>query len=604
MNTQTTLDFIELYPNFDKCLIQVFDDVETRKDKKLAQEAIRWGDGVLSRLGDANKKWCWVFFSINQIEGKQRIQSAVSWVNARVCEMDWMSKEIQATLIDLAPLKPSLVVDSKRSFQVYYFAKDGTLANWRKIMWGLRNFYEGDHRIITEERVLRLPWFYHQKDPKDKYFVDFFEVSKEYYTEAEMLLAFPDTVNKLEQSKSLKQYSWEFSNDDGFWKRACSVNAEYMLWLLSWSKWVNGEKIDIINKQIWINEKQTGSWIDDKGMIGSYDKWWPTRIQWVSWYGTVDWKELYQWTIQKLPELKPIPKIKEKNEVIAETKQELDDFFVPYNREHDTDYTAIVPFTRGNKSVDDYFGRLERGRFMTTIGESWSGKTTRAFHQWIEISKSYKVLFISLEMNGERVIELRARKMAWISQAEWNDKIIIPQKIEYMEKMKKEITNNASLEIVGVNTKAKDILVDNIVIAIEKKYMNYDWIIIDNLGFIKGNGRTAYEEINDIVRKLKEFCHRNNKNINLLHHFNKGSTKARSERDRTFADVLGSGKLEHDVDYWVFISRYLDKREELNEEQKQEVYIKLAKDRDNGEIKKKSIYFYKWRYYNDFQSNN
>jgi hypothetical protein len=40
----------------------------------------------------------------------------------------------------------------------------------------------------------------------------------------------------------------------------------------------------------------------------------------------------------------------------------------------------------------------------------------------------------------------------------------------------------------------------------------------------------------------------------------------------------------------------------MTEEQKQEVFIKIAKDRDHWEIKKKTIYFYKGRYYDAFQS--
>lgn len=44
-----------------------------------------------------------------------------------------------------------------------------------------------------------------------------------------MIKAFPDTTDKKEQEKKMKQ----FANTDDFWKRACSVNSEYMLTLLS-----------------------------------------------------------------------------------------------------------------------------------------------------------------------------------------------------------------------------------------------------------------------------------------------------------------------------------------------------------------------------------
>jgi len=39
----------------------------------------------------------------------------------------------------------------------------------------------------------------------------------------------------------------------------------------------------------------------------------------------------------------------------------------------------------------------------------------------------------------------------------------------------------------------------------------------------------------------------------------------------------------------------------LTEEQKQEVFIRIAKDRDHGEIKTKAIYFSKGGYYDECQ---
>lgn len=236
---------------------------------------------------------------------------------------------------------------------------------------------------------------------------------------------------------------------------------------------------------------------------------------------------------------------------------------------------------------------------MTTLWESWSWKTTRAFSsQGIEISRNYKVLFISLEMTAERVIELRARKMAWISNEEWNEKNIPDGKLIYMEEKKKEIIENKSLEIVGVNKKAEIIHIDLVLEAIRKKYMNYDWIIIDNLWFIKSDEWEMYKELNSIIRKMKDFCHNENKNINLLHHFNKWKWDRKS---RGFADVLGTGKLENDVDLWVAIFRYLDDRETLTDEEKQQVFIKIMKNRDTGETKKETLYFRKWKYRDNYQ---
>jgi hypothetical protein len=57
-------------------------------------------------------------------------------------EMDHVTKEEQYKMIELSPIQPSLIVESKRSYHIYWFAKDGTIENWRKIMRGLCNFFQ------------------------------------------------------------------------------------------------------------------------------------------------------------------------------------------------------------------------------------------------------------------------------------------------------------------------------------------------------------------------------------------------------------------------------------------------------------------------------
>jgi hypothetical protein len=55
MDSSIAQRFAKYYPNFDKCLVQVFDDVETRKDKTLAKEALRRNDQTLKICEESNK---------------------------------------------------------------------------------------------------------------------------------------------------------------------------------------------------------------------------------------------------------------------------------------------------------------------------------------------------------------------------------------------------------------------------------------------------------------------------------------------------------------------------------------------------------------------
>jgi len=600
MDLKVTMNFIKQYPNFQETMFLMYHDAKDTTKEKLTVDHKRYIDEkTLNFLVRKNQQeHCAVHFAINSIKWYQRCEENVTTINTRVVEMDKMSKEHQMRLIELSPLQPSIVVESKNWYHIYFYSDNWTKEKRKDIMRGLRNFFDWDHKIITYERVMRLPWLDHRKDESDPYEVQRYPMSNKKYTEETMLKAFPDTVNRLEQQKKLKKQRRELEkSDDWFWKKASQINSQVMLELMSWTKWVNWETIAIENNQIYVNGRSTSSWIDENWMIGSHDNWWPTRVQWITWYGNVDWKDLYSWIIDKFPELKTKEEKQTKKEKTKEVVTD-DDFFVEYDRDFKIDTKTIVPFTRWSEKLDSYFGRIERGRFMTTLWESWSWKTTWAFSQLIEISRNYKVLFISLEMTAQRVIELRARKMAWITNEEWNDKNIPETKLKYMEERRKEIVENKNLEIVGVNRKAEIIHIDLVLEAIRKKYMHYDWITIDNLWFIKSDDPNMYAELNDIIRKMKNFCHNENKNINLLHHFNKWKWDRRS---RTFADALGTWKLENDVDIWVSIVRYLDDWETLTDEEKQQVFIKSLKNRDTGEAKKETLFFKKWMYHDNYQ---
>jgi len=68
-------------------------------------------------------------------------------------------------------------------------------------------------------------------------------------------------------------------------------------------------------------------------------------VQWITWYGRVDRKELYDWLIGKFPELKSKDVVKETTKK-QPTVAEVDDFFVEYDRDFKIDTQTIVPFTR------------------------------------------------------------------------------------------------------------------------------------------------------------------------------------------------------------------------------------------------------------------
>jgi hypothetical protein len=67
------------------------------------------------------------------METGQRNKESVTEINAWICEVDGIDKTEQQAMIKICPIKPSLIIESKSSYHLYRFAKDGTKENWNKI---------------------------------------------------------------------------------------------------------------------------------------------------------------------------------------------------------------------------------------------------------------------------------------------------------------------------------------------------------------------------------------------------------------------------------------------------------------------------------------
>ena len=278
--------FIQSYPNFIDCTIQTFDDNVTRKSKELAQ---KFSVKTVNRqtVKDLNDKGAWVFFSVNSMKQWKRDKESVTHLNTRIVESDTLSKEEQDKLIQNAPIKPSCVIESNKSYHIYYFSEDATIENWERVNRWLMQYYHGDQSLCSDTaRVLRLPWTYHRKWEPYKIECKFFDNKK--HKEKDMLEMFPytETIKEKQKEKvhkpnitkarNIREIMWLQSN-------------RYMLERLSRSRLVSGESISFDANSDWtdqiiVNWQSTWSWIDRNDYIWSSKKWWPTRVQWCVYY--------------------------------------------------------------------------------------------------------------------------------------------------------------------------------------------------------------------------------------------------------------------------------------------------------------------------------
>lgn len=510
------------YPNFKDCTIQLFDDSKQGRDLARKINQHKFSDEELERWLEAyNKKWAWIFFSINSMNPWERDKANVTHVNARACEIDNLSKDDQLKLVAVSPIKPSLIVESNKSFHMYWFAKDWTIENWNKICWGLRNFFWGDPAIASDiSRVLRVPGYNHMKDPNKPFECIISDGDWEYHTEEEMLKAFPDTETLSEkEQKAIKKESqlknaiW---NDDA-WDRIRAMDCKTMLEKISWTSLVWWDIISFRRnsnwtEQIFCNGKSTWCWIDKAGKIWSTDKWWPNWTNWIAWYGWVDRKEIYKWIKEEFPFVLPEKKEESKPGEISE--EEIEKWSILHKEKEKKWF--LYPSDKFN-----CFEGFMSGDLVTIVAPSNSWKTTFALDILRRNAKMWrKWMYINLEFEIATVPRNRWLWEHWKWKMDLTD--IWTMTEEEKKDMEKYIQDYLS-EFKYYNN--PDWLeLDKLIDLIKKKEEEwYDLFVIDTFSRILWNlnSDTARTSQNKSMEALQALVQELNIAIILLHHTNK-----------------------------------------------------------------------------------
>ncbi len=507
MNKNLT-ERIKVYPNFRKCSIQTFNEQD--KNEKSQSRILPMTDENLEKCEKLQSLLPYgIYFSVNPMEEWKRDKASVKMIQTWICDIDTWTKEEQLDLIWNAPLSPSLVVESVHGFHLYYLADnqltEEQFTNWNR--W-LKNYYNGDAKVCSDTaRVLRIPWFYHQKGEK---------IMVEYrddlscgmlYSVDEMTNAFPNqTETNPWVVKQREQLNKSLNENDDFWTKASELDNKTMLEEFSWTGRVNWDRITFKKntawtEQIYVNNKSTGCWIDKNWLIGSSDKWWPTWIQWLKWYGVVDWKELAKDLKKNHPELE------ERKVVKLDLEKVFDKPTAPLLKQPE--------FSWWDEWLDNAIWKLSRWQLVILTWETWAWKTTFATFM---ARKNKESCYFVLEDSLENIARRYALKRAWITKAELNSWTWW----DYKESLFEEAFDRfANKETRFVNIWHKLDIQTLIDTMRDLKWKWYSMFFIDNLWFVIWNGTTEADQTADISSKLVEFCLQENVCVVLLHHFKK-----------------------------------------------------------------------------------
>lgn len=164
---------------------------------KLSVEAAKFSS-LIPTLEQHNQQNRGIFFVVNY--GGQD-DAAITRINAQFVECDDLSLEEQQKQIDAFPLKPSLIIRTRKSLHTYWFIKNGDVGRFRTIQKQLITHFDGDPMCVNESRVLRLPGFNHCKEDPVKVECIYFHPEHR-YTQDELANVLPAvTVGPVEVKK-------------------------------------------------------------------------------------------------------------------------------------------------------------------------------------------------------------------------------------------------------------------------------------------------------------------------------------------------------------------------------------------------------------------
>lgn len=254
-----------------------------------------------------------IFTTVNSFDGARRKENLIK-INAWAVDIDEGSKDDMRRRILSCPLPPSMAVETKRGFQVWWGAKDGKADHWNAIVLErLVPHFGADKNARDLCRILRVPGYLHLKDPADPFKIKIAYRSNVSYTEQQIYARMPWVPSRdVKADRPVEQRKPVAPGAIGetIWDAIYQLDCEEGLRRLSGQSIVNGEKYsfrrtskDRLN--IFVDGKGSPCFIDENKRIGSPSGGGPTLVQWLKWFGR-DYVEILATLKDLFPQLAAI----------------------------------------------------------------------------------------------------------------------------------------------------------------------------------------------------------------------------------------------------------------------------------------------------------
>lgn len=138
---------------------------------------------------ELNKKGYGIFYTPNDFNGARKAANLVK-INYWFVDIDEGEKSDMLSKINNLPIKPTMIIESKKGYHCYWKANDATEEKFRDIQTGLISRLNGDKACKDLARLLRCPDFYHMKDINNPFLIKIVYQDDRSYNESRMLLAY------------------------------------------------------------------------------------------------------------------------------------------------------------------------------------------------------------------------------------------------------------------------------------------------------------------------------------------------------------------------------------------------------------------------------
>lgn len=163
---------------------QTFDDLKDSKRSSLARGLVGTLEQHFEELIQLNIKGAGVFVTVGKTEGPKRDANSIVKIRAVFADKDDGN-------FDSFPIEPSILVQSKNGQHAYWITNEISITDFKSAQKRIINTLKTDISIHDLPRVMRLPGFYHRKDPNNPFFVKVLKNDRFEYTAEQIYKAFP-----------------------------------------------------------------------------------------------------------------------------------------------------------------------------------------------------------------------------------------------------------------------------------------------------------------------------------------------------------------------------------------------------------------------------